>query len=73
MGGNARRRGYAQFAAKQMNIVTEIAQPFRCLEEIPLGAAIEIEPFMNQSDFHQSMPSRLCRGVFSARRKSRDR
>ena len=27
MGGNARRRGYAQFAAKQMNIVTEIAQP----------------------------------------------
>ena len=34
--------------------VTKIAEPLGRPEQVPLGAAIEVQPFMHQSYFHQS-------------------
>jgi hypothetical protein len=54
VGNHMRGRRHTVFATKQVDLVPEIAQAFGCLEQIPLGSAMKIQPFMNQRDLHDA-------------------
>jgi hypothetical protein len=36
-----------------MHIMAKVAEPFGGLEKIPFGAALKIQTFMRQRDFHR--------------------
>ncbi len=72
MTGSSHRRCDSEFAAKQMNFMTQIAQPFGCSEKIALGSAAKIEPLMNQSNLHLGGPAgalffKSSSSIFTAR------
>ena len=53
------RRGNAELTAKQMNFMSQIPQPFRCLIEIPFGSTLEVQALMYQGYFHRQQASWL--------------
>jgi hypothetical protein len=55
------RRRHCIFAAKQMDVVTEVAQTFCCSEQIPFGSTIQIESLMNEGDLQEAA---LCCAFF---------